>query len=144
MRRSSLEGIQIKLEPKPQTKSSDLITYATHIQNYGWQQAAGEGQSSGSWGKSLRLEGIKVNVAKSLNSQIEYTTHVQSIGWQKYVPTGQMAGKSGKSLRLEGIKIRWQQNAPAAKDYDIVYRTHIEGIGWQGWVKNDAISGTTG
>ena len=139
-----LEGIQIKLEPKPQTKSSDLITYATHIQNYGWQQAAGEGQSSGSWGKSLRLEGIKVNVAKSLNSQIEYTTHVQSIGWQKYVPTGQMAGTSGKSLRLEGIKIRWQQNAPAAKDYDIVYRTHIEGIGWQGWVKNDAISGTTG
>ena len=139
-----LEGIQIKLEPKPQTKTGDRLTYSTHIQNYGWQQAAGEGQSSGSWGKALRLEAIKINVAPELKSQIEYTTHVQSIGWRPYVKAGQMSGTSGKALRLEGIKIRWQQNAPAAEQYDIVYRTHIEGIGWQNWVKNDAMSGTTG
>ena len=139
-----LEGIQIKLEPKPQTKTGDRLTYSTHIQNYGWQQAAGEGQSSGSWGKALRLEAIKINVAPELKSQIEYTTHVQRIGWRPYVKAGQMSGTSGKALRLEGIKIRWQQNAPAAEQYDIVYRTHIEGIGWQNWVKNDAMSGTTG
>ena len=64
---------------------------------------------AGTSGRSLRLEGIKIQVnGDGLEGGIEYSTHVQNLGWQDYVSDGVLSGTSGKRLRLEGIKIRLQ------------------------------------
>ncbi|MCI6675480.1 MAG: hypothetical protein MSG78_00925 [Clostridiales bacterium] len=126
-----------KKEPKPS------VSYTTHVQNIGWQEEVMDGAMSGTRGKSLRLEGIKIHVnGDGLKGGVEYTTHVQNIGWQPYVSNGEMAGTKGKSLRLEGIKIRL--TGELAQKYSIEYRTHVQNEGWQKWVRDDAVSGTTG
>jgi uncharacterized protein YkwD len=119
-----------------------LVKYRTHVQNVGWQAFVADGGMSGTSGRSLRLEGINVDLNDNIVGNIEYTTHVQNIGWQPYVANGVMAGTSGQSLRLEGIKIRL--TGEAATKYDIYYHTHTQNIGWMGWAKNDEMSGSAG
>lgn len=118
------------------------ISYSTHIQNLGWQEYVSDGAMSGTKGKNLRLEGIKIHLDNSIDGSIEYRTHVQNIGWQSYVSDGVMSGTSGKGLRLEAIQIRL--TGKAAEQYDIYYRTHIQDKGWLGWAANDAKSGSAG
>ena len=128
--------------PHTYTGSGASINYTTHVQNEGWQRYVYNGDMSGTEGKSLRLEGIAINIEAPFDLGVRYRTHVENIGWQNWVSDGQLAGTSGKSLRLEAIQI---ELTGAAKDhYDIYYRVHVENIGWQGWVKNGATSGTSG
>ncbi len=84
------------------------IEYATHVQNEGWQNYVADGELSGTKGKSLRLEAIKIRLTGELAEtySVEYRTHVQNEGWQKWVKDDAMSGTKGKSLRLEGIQIR--------------------------------------
>ncbi len=106
-----LEGIRIFVE----NYSYDLgVEYQTHIQNIGWEKEAGQGlktnfQFSGSWGKSYRLEGIKINLTGSDADKFDiiYRTHVQDIGWEtKWKKNGEMSGTEGRSLKLEAIVIK--------------------------------------
>jgi len=146
-----LESLQIKLVAKggsaPGATTTPyhvaLVRYQTHVQNIGWQGLVGEGIMSGTSGKSLRLEGIKIVLANTdYDGSIEYKTHVQNEGWQDWVSDGAMSGTSGKSYRLEGIRIRL--TGEMAEHYDIYYRTHVQSVGWQDWVKNGEMSGTSG
>ena len=131
-----LEGIQIKLVPKggaaPGSTSNSFkqnIKYQTHIQNIGWQDYVNSGDSSGTTGQSLRLEGIRIRIDNSdIQGSIEYCTHVQNIGWQNYVSNNQMSGTQGRALRLEAIKIRL--TGELANKYDIYYRVHCQNFGW--------------
>ncbi len=119
------------------------ISYSTHIQNIGWQSAVSDGESSGTTGQSLRLEGVRISLSNQLNTgDIEYATHVQNIGWQGYVSNGEMSGTSGQSLRLEAIKIRL--TGEMAENYDVYYRVHAQNVGWMGWAKNGEEAGTSG
>ena len=63
---------------------------------------------SGTKGKSLRLEGIRIKLTGEIANRysIEYRTHVQNKGWQDWERDGGMSGTTGQSLRLEGIRIR--------------------------------------
>ena len=117
------------------------IQYSSHVQNIGWQSYVSNGQTSGTSGKSLRLEGIKIKTSDS-NLNIEYSTHIQKIGWQNFVSNNALSGTSGRSLRLEAIKIKL--TGDIANKYDIYYRTHAQNIGWQGWAKNGEPAGTAG
>ena len=145
-----LEGIQIKLVPKggaaPGSTSNSFkqnIKYQTHIQNIGWQDYVNSGDSSGTTGQSLRLEGIRIRIDNSdIQGSIEYCTHVQNIGWQNYVSNNQMSGTQGRALRLEAIKIRL--TGELANKYDIYYRVHCQNFGWMGWAKNDESAGSAG
>ncbi|MCI6676236.1 MAG: endo-alpha-N-acetylgalactosaminidase family protein [Clostridiales bacterium] len=152
-----LEGIEIRLVEKGQkapgstdnayvTNKKDpkpSISYTTHVQNIGWQAEVMDGAMSGTKGKGLRLEGIKIRVnGDGLKGGVEYTTHVQNIGWQSYVSNGAMSGTKGKGLRLEGIKIRL--TGELAQKYSVEYRTHVQNEGWQKWVRDNAMSGTKG
>jgi uncharacterized protein YjdB len=120
----------------------DMVTYQTHVQNIGWQDAVADGEESGTDGQALRLEGIKIQKGEDLpDGDIEYQTHVENVGWQTPVGDGELSGTSGQALRLEGIKISKGSGRP---DGDIEYQTHVESIGWQDWVKNGAMSGTSG
>lgn len=126
-------------------KSSETVglTYRTHVQNVGWQIWKYDGQSSGTSGQSLRLEGIEIkmnNLGTDLG--VEYQTHVQNIGWQGFKSDGQTSGTYGQSLRLEAIQIRL--TGAAATNYDVYYRVHSQNYGWLDWAKNGGSSGTQG
>ena len=125
--------------------SSDTVssTYRTHVQNVGWQGWKSDGQISGTFGQSLRLEGIEINLNNLGNDiGVEYQTHVQNIGWQGFKSNGQTSGTYGQSLRLEAIQIRL--TGTDAANYDIYYRVHCQNYGWLDWAKNGASAGSQG
>ncbi len=151
-----LEGIQIRLVEKgndapgstdnifaqPST-AKPSITYRTHIQNIGWQAEVSDGKTSGTTGKSLRLEAIQINLNNDgLNGTIQYRTHVQNNGWMNWTDNGKTSGTSGKNLRLEAIQIKL--TGDIAKQYTISYRTHVQNQGWTNWSENGQTSGSTG
>lgn len=146
-----LEALEVRLLPKGSaapgsTKRAYVtrrIAYSTHVQNVGWQGSVFDGRMSGTSGRSLRLEGIRISLPDSrVHGSVEYRTHVQNVGWQDYVRDGRMSGTSGKSLRLEAIQIRLK--GPVEQQYDVWYRVHAQNIGWMGWAKNDEKAGTQG
>ena len=148
-----LEAIQIKVLPKSDTSittSSDSyimavpdILYSCHVQKVGWQSYVKNGQMSGTTGKSLRLEGIKIKLANAeVNGGISYCTQIQSIGWQNFVDDNELSGTTGRALRLESIKIKL--TGELSNYFDVYYRVHSQSYGWLGWAKNGAICGTVG
>ena len=119
------------------------VQYTTHVQEEGWQDWVSDGETAGTTGKSLRLEGIKIKVNGSqLSGGVTYSTHIQEEGWQSWKNNGDMSGTTGKSLRLEAIQIKL--TGDAANKYDIYYRVHAQEFGWLGWAKNGASAGTQG
>ncbi len=117
-------------------------SYQTHIQNVGWQDWKSKESLSGTTGKSLRLEGIKIKLSDSANLGVSYQTHVQNIGWQDWVTDGDVSGTEGKSLRLEAIRMKL--TGSEADKYEIYYQVHVQNVGWMNWVKNGDVSGTEG
>lgn len=122
--------------------SNGLVRYTTHVQDVGWQSYVNDGSLSGTVGRALRLEGIKISLSPNVSGGIEYCTHVQDVGWQNYVSNDAMSGTSGRGLRLEAIQIRL--TGQAAEQYDIYYQVHAEDVGWMGWAKNGEQAGTAG
>lgn len=121
--------------------TTPYVYYRTHIQNVGWQEVKYNGATSGTSGKSLRLEAIQIAVnTGSYSGGIEYCTHVQNIGWQSWTGDGYTSGTSGKSLRLEAICIKLY--GTISYYYDVWYRVHSQQFGWLGWAKNGAKAGT--
>ena len=133
-----------KTEPIPKvTVPAASVSYITHIQNIGWESAYRvDGAVSGTSGRSLRLEGIRIKAAGNSNLGVQYTTHCQDYGWLAWSANGEMNGTEGESKRLEAIMINL---TGADKDlYDIYYRVHAQNIGWMNWAKNGAPAGTAG
>ncbi len=150
-----LEAMQVKLVKKGTAFdaggdaffNSDLVVnYQTHVQNLGWQTTVKEGETSGTSGKGLRLEGIKIDVVNvafhKMTGGIQYQTHIQNIGWQNAVSNNAISGTTGQGLRLEAIRINL--TGTLAENYDIYYRVHIQNKGWLGWAKNGASAGSEG
>ena len=127
----------------PSLNTNISVEYQTHVQYIGWQAGKKDGQLSGTTGRSLRLEGLKINLNhQPYSGGIKYSTHVQNIGWQNDVQNGQLSGTTGKSLRLEAMKI--SLTGEIAKHYDVYYRVHAQNYGWLGWAKNGEAAGTSG
>lgn len=127
---------------KADTNSDVHINYKGHVQNVGWQNAVSDGSTSGTTGKALRLEALKIDLSGDAKGMsISYQAHVQNIGWMNWTSQGQRAGTEGKSLRLEAIKIKLN-NAPS--NYHVQYQVHVQNIGWMGWVQDGQVAGTTG
>ena len=120
-----------------------MITYATHVQNLGWQSGVTTGMKAGTTGQSLCLEALQLSINNDpASGALEYSAHVQNIGWQDYTPAGTAAGTTGQALGLEAVKIRL--TGELANQYDLYYRVHSQNYGWLGWAKNDEIAGTVG
>ncbi|MCI7449660.1 MAG: hypothetical protein MSD68_08170, partial [Blautia sp.] len=151
-----LEAIEIRLvrdgDPAPGETDKPYVyrnvLYRTHVQDYGWQDAKVNGESSGTTGKSKRLEAITIGLQnQEYSGDIIYTTHIQDIGWQDkteaaWKKNGAISGTSGQSKRLEAIRINL--TGEMAKHYDVYYRVHAQGFGWMGWAKNGQAAGTAG
>lgn len=127
---------------KADNANKPSVSYSSHIQKIGWQNARTNGSISGTSGKALRLEAIKIGLTGDEKLSLEYRTHVQKKGWTDWQSTDNISGTTGKGLRLEAIQIRL-----AGEDedkYNVYYRVHIQKIGWQNWVTNGSTAGTTG
>ncbi|GHU37237.1 hypothetical protein FACS1894192_05680 [Bacilli bacterium] len=119
------------------------VVYQSHIQNIGWQKTVTDGALSGTQGKALRLEGVKVKLDNATYAgHIEYQVHIQGIGWQSKVSNGAMAGTSGQARRLEAIKLLLTDEL--SSHYDVYYRVHVQNVGWLSWAKNGATAGSQG
>jgi len=128
--------------PFIKVKAAD-IAYSTHVQYQGWRPYVTNGETSGTTGLGLRLEGIRISIDNAgYSGGISYSTHVQYQGWKPYVSDGEMSGTEGLGLRLEAIKIKL--NGEVAKHYSVLYRVHVQYQGWRPWVKNDDVAGTEG
>jgi len=149
-----LEAIQIKIVPKGSAApgktdmpyrdgkyGNGFINYKTHVQKQGWQDWVWDGDKSGTSGKSLRLEGVRINTEHVDNLGVTYRTYVQKQGWQAWKKDGEVSGTSGQSLRLEGIQIKL--TGSEASNYDVFYRVHCEQYGWLNWAMNGEMAGTS-
>ncbi len=134
------------IDPQPQPSTPTVapinVTYETHIENIGWGNVGTNGSDSGTTGRSLRLEGIKINVSGDSNLGIAYKTHVEDYGWMDFVGDGAMSGTQGQSKRLEAIQI--QLTGADQDKYDVYYRVHAQDVGWMNWAKNGQSAGTAG
>ena len=146
-----MEAIKIKLVKKNAPFSvggrhvivRPNLTYQAHCAYCGWQNAVGNGNTSGTIGEKRQLEGLKINLLDTDGkSGIEYRAHVSDVGWQGWKDSGVLAGTTGESRKMEAIEIKLKGNL--AKDFDIYYRMHVSDIGWMGWAKNGETAGTTG
>ncbi len=120
------------------------ISYSSHVQTFGWQGNKKNGDTSGTVGKSKRLEAVKINLLNSpYTGSIEYQTHIQTYGWEgQWASNGQLSGTEGKSKRLEAIRIRL--TGELSEKLDVYYRVHCQRIGWMGWAKNGEEAGSSG
>ncbi len=126
------------------TSNTPAVSYRTHVQTYGWQAWKKNGNTSGTTGKSKRLEAIQINLSnKPVTGGIQYRTHIQTYGWESgWKSNGTLSGTTGKSKRLEAIQIKLTGNM--ANKYNVWYRVHAQHFGWMGWAKNGASAGTAG
>ncbi len=135
--------ITVPTDVTPTQKKEPRVSYRTHVQDVGWQSYVQNGNTAGTTGRSLRLEGINIKIDNNeYGGGISYQTHVQNIGWQNYVQNNQMSGTSGRSLRLEAIRIKL--TGEIANYYDVYYRVHCQEFGWMGWAKNGEDAGSAG
>ena len=145
-----VQAIRIRLVPRGGTTpggggesnvATPNINYSTHVQDIGWQAFVRNGAMAGTSGRSLRLEGIRINISDTeLSGGVEYRTHVQDIGWQGFVSNGTVSGTTGRSLRLEAIQIRL--TGQLANAYDVYYRVHVQDHGWLDWARNGQSAGS--
>ena len=127
----------------PAINTNASVKYQSHVRNIGWQSAVENGSLSGTTGRNLGLEAIKIDLdGQPCSGGIKYQTHVQNIGWQNTVMDGALAGTTGRALNVEAINM--SLTGEMANQYDIYYRVHAQNYGWLEWAKNGQNAGTTG
>ena len=134
-----LNNINYKIEVISNVPS---ISYISHVQSKGWISKKINGEMSGTIGRALRLEGLKINLHSSISGDVLYKAHVASHGWQDYVKNGELSGTTGQAKSIEAIRIKL--TGEISDKYDIYYRVHSQSYGWLGWTKNGEVAGTTG
>ena len=117
-----------------------LVSYSAHVATIGWMPSVKDGTVSGTTGRGLQLEALKLSLVSGLSGSIEAKAHVARIGWQD--GWSGSVGTTGRGLALEAVRIRL--TGDVADSYDVYYRVHSSNIGWSKWVKNGEVAGTTG
>ena len=125
-------------------KQIPVLTYQTHVADYGWLETVGDGETAGTTGKNKQMEAIKINLSNSssYSGTIEYCTHVADYGWMAWTGNGKQAGTTGENKQMEAIKIKL--TGELEEKYDIYYRVHAEELGWLDWTSNGKAAGTAG
>lgn len=143
-----VEAIKINIINSPSSEFKDQnsnnvdLRYDSQVQNIGWTPYVRNGETTGTVGQGLRVEGLNINLVNApANMKVKYQAHVQNIGWQPWKENGQFAGTAGQSLRIEALRISLE-NAP--EGYHVQYQAHVQNLGWQNWAEDGDIAGTTG
>ena len=85
-------------------------------ENIGWQDWKSDGEMSGTFGQSLRLEAIQIKLTRADADKydIYYQVHAENYGWLDWACNGESAGTEGFACRLEAIKIALVPEGSAA------------------------------
>ena len=119
------------------------ITYRSHVQDVGWMGWSNNGETSGTTGKSLRLEALQVKLTNPTEGmKLKSRVNVEDRGWSNWQEGSNILGTTGKSLRMEAVQFKLQ--GKGSEDYCVQYRVHVQDIGWMPWVLNGQVAGTTG
>lgn len=104
------------------------MEYQAHVQGVGWQCWVGDGETSGTTGRALRLEGLHIKAP----FEIEASAHIEKMGWVNYgkINKDTLIGTEGQSRRLECLKFKG----------NFKYRVYIQNLGWSAWTNADGIS----
>ena len=124
------------------TTQQPILTYGTHIRNIGWLPEVADGELSGTTGRVLPVEALRLNLNTSLQGAIEYTSYVEQTGWQNWVTQGNISGTVGQAKQIEGIKLRL--TGQLANQFNIFYRVHVKNMGWLPWTNNGSAAGSIG
>ena len=156
----AVRGIEIKIcakdgEEHPEVGTRALVTsdnfgnivYQAHVQKIGWEKQVADGETAGTVGKGLAMEGLRISYQgfgenPIIEGSVIYQAHVSNVGWQSEVSDNQLAGTEGKNQQIEAVKIRL--SGALDEKYDIYYRAHIANYGWLSWTKNGETAGSTG
>ena len=156
-----IEAIQIRVSPKNSlvlpggafynpggTPVPDIyeLNYATHVSYVGWTKDVGQNSISGTTGRSLSVEAIRISksIYQSDGSTIKLYCSSKSSNdpWSTTTPMTsdkQICGTTGQTKPLNGIKLSLDENDSSV--YDVYYQVHLSWIGWQEWKKNGEIAG---
>lgn len=136
---SDLIKNSVFMTPSQSSSNKLSVSYSSHIQNIGWLGDRLNSNISGTTGKSLRLEALKINLQNQPSDlKIKYRAYIEKNGWQNWVSGGKVAGTVGKSLKLEAFQVQLEGNT--ANKYTVEYQTYVQDIGWLPWVKNGQTS----
>lgn len=104
------------------------IKYTSHVQGIGWQSWVGDGETSGTTGLGLRLEGIKIDAPFEIYAK----AHIQNDGWKDFgkITKDTVIGTEYQAKRLECLCLKG----------NFKYRVHIQNNGWSTWTNADGIS----
>lgn len=117
------------------------IKYSSHVQDIGWQNYVENGKSSGTTGRNLKIEAIKISLINNpSNIKIKYCSYAKGKGWLNTMENDKISGTTGQNRKMEAIKI-WLEGT---NEYSVMYRTHIQDFGWQEWCYDGCISGKLG
>ena len=110
------------------------IWYQAHVQDIGDQDWKHDGETAGTTGKRLRMEGLRID----FNGDVYAKVHVQHKGWIDLgkITKDTLIGTKGEGLAIECLCLKG----------DFKYRVHIADFGWTPWTKADGICtlGTVG
>ncbi|WKY46009.1 phage tail spike protein [Eubacteriaceae bacterium ES2] len=132
----------ISLIREPGQTGGISTEYCTHIENIAWNGWVRNGVRSGTTGRGLRMEALKLKIItlEDINIGVTYRSQVQNYGWMSWASDGEVSGTEGQSLRLEAVQI--MLTGADAADYTIMYRVHIENKGWSEWAADGETAGT--
>ena len=119
----------------------DSICYSTYVKDYKWLAEESDGDTGGTIGENLRMEGLKVRVANpTVAGSVKYRVYTSTYGWSDWAEDGKAAGKPGEGDRIESLQIKL--TGELAAKYDIYYRVRCQTLGWLHWAKNGQVAGT--
>jgi len=149
-----LEAVEVLLVKKGDTVAGEtenrfvkriepVLTYASYIQNEGWQDPVSNAALSGTIEQAKQLEGITIQLSSQpYAGSITYRTSVTDQGWLPWGKDGEQAGMMGNGKGIEAIEI--VLNDEMATRYDVYYQVHVQNIDWLDWAMNGATAGTEG
>jgi len=91
------------------------VRYQSHVQNIGWTGYSFDNDESGTTGRSLQMEALRVSIENTpYSGGVYFQAHMADIGWGGNVYNSNnniyddqsYAGTVGQSRRIEAIRIR--------------------------------------
>ena len=143
---AAIEAVEIKLEGK--TKGHH-VRYQGHVQSIGWMGWVQDGETSGSTGRHLRLEALRLEIVKGDQPTapgvdgltIQYETHSASAGWTGVFENGEVSGTTGQALQIEALKIKILD---PKNRMGVRYQARLRGEVWTQFAENGTMLGTVG
>jgi len=120
-----LEALRMNISSTP---IPGTIEYSTHVQSIGWQNYVNNNTLSGTEGRKLRAEAIRVRLTGQLSQHYDvyYRVHSAQLGWLDWARNGQNAGTSNVALQMEAIQVVLvKKGAPAPGPTSNPYQTSI-------------------